>query len=102
LSDAPGKAREARRPTRGSPKERVKDVEHKDIYHSLPNSKTMDIEAEVMEMKQMFIDISRRIDDVLDESMTEELMKLSEKSFMELYEDEPDLYSVADLKVRYK
>lgn len=62
----------------------------------------MDIEAEVMEMKQMLIDISRKIDDVLDESMTEELMKLSEKSIMELYEDEPDLYSVADLKVRYK
>jgi hypothetical protein len=62
----------------------------------------MDIEAEVMEMKQMLIDISRRIDDVLDESMTEELMKLSEESILELYEDEPDLYSVADLKVRYK
>jgi len=43
-------------------------------------------------MKQMLIDISRRIDDVLDESMTEELMKLSEESIMELYEDEPDLY----------
>jgi hypothetical protein len=62
----------------------------------------MDIEAEVVEMKQMLFDISRRIDDVLDESMTEELMKLSEESIMELYEDEPDLYSVADLKVRYK
>ena len=55
-----------------------------------------------MEMKQMLIDISRRIDDVLDESMTEGLMKLSEESILELYEDEPDLYSVADLKVRYK
>jgi hypothetical protein len=62
----------------------------------------MDIEAEVVEMKQMLIDISRRIDDGLDESMTEELMKLSEESIMELYEDEPDHYSVADLKVRYK
>ncbi|MEI6104533.1 MAG: hypothetical protein WCP70_11365 [Methanothrix sp.] len=62
----------------------------------------MDIEAEVVEMKQMLIDISRRIDDVLDESMTEELMKLSEESILELYEDEPDLYSIADLKVRYK
>ena len=62
----------------------------------------MDIEAEVVEMKQMLIDISRRIDDVLDESMTEELMKLSEDSILELYEDEPDIYSVADLKVRYK
>ena len=62
----------------------------------------MDIEAEVVDIKQMLIDISRRIDDVLDESMTEELMKLSEESIMELYENEPDLYSVADLKVRYK
>lgn len=30
----------------------------------------MDIEAEVVEMKQMLIDISRKIDDMLDESMT--------------------------------
>ncbi|MCX6668978.1 MAG: hypothetical protein NTV25_04105 [Methanothrix sp.] len=62
----------------------------------------MDIEAEVMEMKQMLIDISRKIDEVLDESMTAALMKLSEESISELYEGEPDLYSVADLKVRYK
>jgi len=62
----------------------------------------MDIEAEVVEMKQMLNDISRKIDDVLDESMTEALMKLSEESISELYENEPDLYSVADLKVRYK
>jgi hypothetical protein len=62
----------------------------------------MDIEAEVVEMKQMLNDISRKIDDVLDESMTAALMKLSEESISGLYENEPDLYSVADLKVRYK
>jgi len=62
----------------------------------------MDIAAEVVEMKQMLIDISRRIDDVLDENMTAALMKLSEKSISELYENEPDLYSIADLKVKYK
>ncbi len=38
----------------------------------------MDIEAEVLEMKQMLIDISKRIDDVVDESMTLALMKMSE------------------------
>ena len=64
------------------------------------NIEDMDIEAEVVEMKQMLVDISRKIDDVLDESMTAALMKLSEESILELYEDEPDLYSVADLKVR--
>jgi len=62
----------------------------------------MDIAAEVVEMKQMLMDISRRIDDVLDEDTTMALMKLSEKSILELYENEPDLYSIADLKVRYK
>jgi hypothetical protein len=77
-------------------------AEQKDIYHSLPNIEDMDIVAEVVEMKQMLIDISRKIDDVLDESMTAALMKLSEESILELYENEPDIYSVADLKVRYK
>lgn len=62
----------------------------------------MDISADVVEMRQMLIDISRRIDDVLDEDVTAALMKLSEKSILELYENEPDLYSIADLKVRYK
>ena len=62
----------------------------------------MDIETEVVEMKQMLIDISRKSDDVLDESMTMALMKMSEESIQELYTDEPDLYSIADLKVRYK
>jgi hypothetical protein len=62
----------------------------------------MDIEAEILEMKQMLIDISKRVDDVVDESMTLALMKMSEESLIELYKDEPDLYSVADLKVRYK
>ena len=66
----------------------------------IANIEDMDIEAEVVEMKQMLVDISRKIADVLDESMTAALMKLSEESILELYEDEPDLYSVADLKVR--
>ena len=62
----------------------------------------MDIEAEVVAMKQILIDISRKIDDLLDESETGALMSLSEESISELHEDEPDLYSVEDLKVRYK
>jgi hypothetical protein len=62
----------------------------------------MHIEAEVVAMKQILIDISRRIDDLLDESETAALMRLSEESIFELYEDEPYLYSVEDLKVRYK
>jgi len=74
----------------------------KKIFIVHANIETMDIEVEVREMKQMLIDISKKIDDVLDESLTTALMKLSEESISELYKDEPDLYCVADLKVRYK
>jgi hypothetical protein len=62
----------------------------------------MHIEAEVVAMKQILIDIFRRIDDVLDQSETAALMRLSEESISRLHEAEPDLYSVKDLKVRYK
>jgi hypothetical protein len=62
----------------------------------------MDIEAEVVEMKQMLAQISRKIDDMLDENLTATFMKLSEESTSDLYKDEPDLYSISDLKVRYR
>ena len=77
-----------------------RDPEQKRYLSFIANIDVMDIEAEVVEMKQMLIDISRKIDDVLDESMTMALMKMSEESIQELYKDEPDLYSIADLKVR--
>ena len=62
----------------------------------------MNIEAEVMDIKQKLIDISRKMDDLLDDSVTVGVMKLSEDSISELYEGEPDLYSIKDLKVRFK
>ena len=62
----------------------------------------MNIEAEVMDIKQKLIDISRKMDDLLDDSVTVGVMKLSEDSISELYEGEPDLYSIKDLKVRLK
>jgi hypothetical protein len=65
-------------------------------------SEKMDIEAEVKEMKQMLVDISKKMDDLLDESMTVGLMKLSEEAISDLYEGEPDLYSIEDLKVRFR
>jgi hypothetical protein len=40
----------------------------------------MDIEAEVIEIEQMLIDISRKIDDLLEESEIVGLMKLSEEA----------------------
>jgi hypothetical protein len=51
-----------------------------------------------MDIKQKLTDISRKMDDLLDDSVTMGLMKLSEDSISELYEGEPDLYSIKDLK----
>ena len=62
----------------------------------------MDIEVDVMDIRQKLIDLSRKMDDLLDDSVTIGLMKLSEDSISELYEGEPDLYSIKDLKVRFK
>jgi hypothetical protein len=42
------------------------------------------------------------MDDLLDERVNMVLMKLSEDSITELYDGEPSLHSVEDLKVRYK
>ena len=54
----------------------------------------MDIESEVLEMKQMLIDISRKIDDLLEESEIAGLMKLSEESISELYEKANLIFTV--------
>ncbi len=62
----------------------------------------MKLETEVRDIKRYVIDISRKVDDLLYEREIVSLMKLTEKSLSKLFEDEPDIYKTADLKVRYK
>jgi len=62
----------------------------------------MSIEAEIRDTKQHLIDISERIDELLYEREIVSIMKLAEKSLSEFFEDEPDIYRIEDLKVRYK
>jgi hypothetical protein len=62
----------------------------------------MDIRAEVREIKQHVIEISRKMDELLYEREITALMKLAEKSLSGFFEDEPDVYKIMDLKVRYK
>jgi hypothetical protein len=62
----------------------------------------MSIEAEVRDMKQHLIEISEKIDELLYEREIVSIMKLAEKSLSEFFEDEPDIYRIEDLKVRYK
>ena len=62
----------------------------------------MSIETEVRDIKQHLIEISKKIDELMYEREITAMMKLSEKSLSGFFEKEPDIYKMADLKVRYK
>jgi len=62
----------------------------------------MSIDAEIKDMKQHLIAISKKVDELLYEREIVSMMKLAEKSLSEFFEDEPDIYRIDDLKVRYK
>ena len=62
----------------------------------------MNIEAEVRDIKERVIEISKKIDDLMYEREISAMMKLTEKSLSAFFEDEKDIYKITDLKVRYK
>ncbi len=59
----------------------------------------MNIETEVRDIKQQLIEISKKIDELICERESIAIMKLSEKSLLKFFEDEPDIYKITDLKV---
>ncbi|KCZ72221.1 hypothetical protein ANME2D_01625 [Candidatus Methanoperedens nitroreducens] len=62
----------------------------------------MNIDAEVRDIKKYVIEISRKMDELLYDREITAIMKLSETSLYKFFEDEPILYKIEDLKVRYK
>jgi len=62
----------------------------------------MNLEAEVTDIKRHVIEISEKLDELLYEKEMVSMMKLSEKSLSEFLKEEPDIYKISDLKVRYK
>ncbi|MFP3898644.1 MAG: hypothetical protein ACLFVD_04975 [Dehalococcoidia bacterium] len=62
----------------------------------------MNIEAEVRDLKQQIVRMSRKIDELLSERETAWMMRLAETSLSAFLEREPDVYKVEDLKVRYR
>lgn len=60
------------------------------------------IEAEVHEIRQQITEISRKLDILLEERETLGIMKLSEKALYKFLNEEPDLYSVDDIKAAYR
>jgi hypothetical protein len=61
----------------------------------------MNIEAEVRDIKQHVIEILKKMDELMYEREIAALMKLSEKSLSGFFENEPDIYKIEDLKVKY-
>ena len=62
----------------------------------------MSIEAEVRDIKQYIIEISKKIDELLYEREIASMMKLTENSLSGFFQREPDIYKLEDLKVRYR
>lgn len=57
-----------------------------------------DIDADVREIKEEILLLSRKMDLLLDQRETLAMMKLSERSLSSFLADEPDLYTLADCK----
>jgi len=62
----------------------------------------MQIEAEIRDIKQWIMEISKKIDSLLYEKEILPIMKLEEKSLSDFLEEEPDIYKLKDLKKRYR
>jgi len=62
----------------------------------------MQIEAEIRDIKQWIMEISKKIDSLLYEKEILPIMKLEEKSLSDFLEEEPDIYMLKDLKKRYR
>ena len=57
-------------------------------------NKEINMEREIREIKDQILQISDKLDMLINDRETIGLMTLSEKSIKEFLEDEPDLYSV--------
>lgn len=58
------------------------------------------LEAEIKDIKQHLVEISKRIDELMHEREITAMMKISEQSLSKFFEDEEDIYKITDLKVR--
>jgi len=61
----------------------------------------MTIEADVREIKELLASLNSKIDIFIKNRETLAMIILAERSLKEFFEEEPDLYSNDDIKVRY-
>ena len=62
----------------------------------------VDVVRELMRIEEKLEHIEKLLNELLEREESYVIMKLSEESLKDFLEDEPDLYSEEDLKVRYR
>lgn len=60
-----------------------------------------DMEADIRIIKEQVKEISEKIDEIVYDREVSSFMKLSDISLSKFLGEEPDVYSLKDLKVRY-
>lgn len=62
----------------------------------------MTIEVDLKEIKSLLTEVNNKLDSLLEEKDTYALMALEEKSLKDFLENEPDIYSVKDIRAKVK
>ncbi len=62
----------------------------------------MSTNADIQEIKHYLQELNRKLDELLEEKEIMSMMRISEKSLASFISEEPAIYSVKDLKERYK
>ena len=62
----------------------------------------VDVVRELMRIEEKLEHIEKLLNELLEREESYTIMKLSEESLESFLEDEPDLYSEEDIKVRYR
>ena len=61
----------------------------------------MTIEVDLKEIKDLLSKLNKKIDVLIEDKNTLSLMASTEKTLKNFLENEPDLYSIKDIKVSY-
>jgi hypothetical protein len=62
----------------------------------------MTIEVNLKEIKSLLTQVNSKLDSLLEEKDTYALMALEEKSLKSFLENEPDIYTVKDVRAKVK
>ncbi len=62
----------------------------------------MTIEVDLKEIKNLLTSLNKKIDVLIEDKETLHYMALAEKSLKEFLENEPDIYTVKDVKAKVR